>query len=954
MKRTILILLIIVISFFTSNCFSQVFGKNKVTDKKFDWMTYKTNHFIIYYYPSAERLVKTMGDMAEIGYAKISEILGHSIKKRIPLILYKSHSDFQQTNVILDTLDEGVGGFAELLKYRIVIPFTGSMDEFQKVITHEITHIFQYNILYKELLAHIYTGEFLYSPPIWFIEGMSEYMADNWGIDGETVLRDAVITNSIVPLTKLQDWEPLGSRVYLGYKQGLSAITYLAEKYGSDKLGEILNELALSRTKDMDSALKNTIGISLEEFDKNWMEYIKKKYWPEVGIKQYPASIGMNLTKDNNSYNNIKPVWSPSGDLIAYIAYYDNYNEIRIVSSLDGRVFSKITSHLRKQEYEYIREKGSGLSWSPDGDEIAFIGNKNSKDLLMIVNVLTGELVKKIEMPFDLAYSPAWSSDGKCIAIIGLKDCKSDIYSFNIEDGRMTQITSDIYDESSVSWHPKEDKIVYSSERNGRYKIFVHDLETNETTQLTYGRQNDLSPSWSSDGKKIVFCSNLNGIYDVYTMDNQGKNLTRLTNILTACFNPVLSPNGENLALSIFYNYKNDIYIIKSNEFINEKIEPLFSQEDEEPLYVMDDKDIRGVKYNLNFAPDLIYVNFGYISGGSLENTIQLIASDIMGDHRFSAGINAISIQSQPDLFLAYYYLKRKTDYGIALFNWNEFRIEGDNRFWQRTTGIEGYISYPWNKFNRMDFQLGRYLRFTEYTNTENDRTKKDSINALSASLINDSSQWSYFGPSSGKAYRFTIEQSLKISKRDLQTTNVIMDFRKYFKLGKRSGFATRLISAGSFGQDRENFYLGSSFRQSQGFIFFEKPLMRGYSNNEVFGTKVGLLNLEVRIPFIDELRFGWPVSWGIGGIRGVLFMDFAGVSPRPQNAKDIYGKIISYDEDFKPWIRDEQGFRLVDLRSAIGAGFRIGPFSFDFAKKTDFNKLGKGYKFHFGYGQEF
>ena len=129
---------------------------------------------------------------------------------------------------------------------------------------------------------------------------------------------------------------------------------------------------------------------------------------------------------------------------------------------------------------------------------------------------------------------------------------------------------------------------------------------------------------------------------------------------------------------------------------------------------------------------------------------------------------------------------------------------------------------------------------------------------------------------------------------------------------------------------------------------------MRGYNNSEVFGTKVGLLNLEARIPFIDELRFGWPVSWGIGGIRGVLFIDFAGVLPRPKNAKDIYGDLISYDEDFKPWIRDRGGFRLVDIKSAIGAGFRIGPFSFDFAKKTDFNSLGKGYKFHFGYGQEF
>ena len=284
-------------------CYSQSFGKNKVIRKEFDWQTYKTTHFIIYYYPDGEWLVRTMAEAAELAYVKISNILEHEISKQTPLILYKSHDDFRQTNVILEPLSEGVGGFAELLKYRVVIPFTGSIDDFQKVITHEITHIFQYDILYKNLLAHIYTGEFLSSPPLWFIEGMAEYMSDDWDAQGEMVLRDAVMNNSIVPLSRLQDFGPLGSRVYLGYKQGQSAVQYLLDNYGIDKLPEILRELKDSRTKDMDTALKNTIGIGLEKFDEEWQLEIKKRYWPNIADKQDPNFIGTNLTKkDKNSY----------------------------------------------------------------------------------------------------------------------------------------------------------------------------------------------------------------------------------------------------------------------------------------------------------------------------------------------------------------------------------------------------------------------------------------------------------------------------------------------------------------------------------------------------------------------------------------------------------------------------------------------------------------------------
>ena len=45
-----------------------------------------------------------------------------------------------------------------------------------------------------------------------------------------------------------------------------------------------------------------------------------------------------------------------------------------------------------------------------------------------------------------------------------------------------------------------------------------------------------------------------------------------------------------------------------------------------------------------------------------------------------------------------------------------------------------------------------------------------------------------------------------------------------------------------------------------------------------LLAPRMGLLNFEVRIPFIDELRFGWPFAWAIGGIRGILFADFGTV----------------------------------------------------------------------------
>ncbi|HGJ66588.1 TPA: hypothetical protein ENS27_14585, partial [bacterium] len=758
MRKAILLTLILLIILINAQIsLSQVFSKNKLNDRHFDWMTYKTSHFIIYYYPEAEGLVRTMGDMAEIAYAKISEILEHEIKKQIPLVLYKSHSDFRQTNIVLESLDEGVGGFSELLKYRVVIPFTGSMIDFQEVITHEVTHVFQFDILYRDMFAHIYTGEFLYSPPLWFLEGLSEFMADDWDAEGEMVLKDAVIENTIVPLTRLQDFSPLGSRVYLGYKEGQSAITYLVTEYGIDKLPSILRELFVSRTKDINSALKNTIGIDLEQFNKDWEEHLKKKYWPQISEKQNPTSFGKNLTDKSEDYSSVRPIWSPSGDLIAYIAHRDIRNEIRIISAIDGSLFMAINDSNIGDRYESIRDNGTGIAWSPDGDRIAFIASKNDRDILYIVNIISKNIVKKVKMPFDVAYSPSWSPDNQKLAFIGMKNGRTDIYSFDIQEGKINQLTSDHKSKTSLSWHPTEQKIAYSMEHDTSYKLYLLDLINGQNKRITCGDQNDVSPSWSSDGKQIFYCSDVNNIYDIYTIDVEdidnmeddpkSMTATKRTNILTGCSTPRLSPNGEKLAMSVFHNYKSNIYILKSMEMLNERV--IFSdpEELEDYSYAVDDKPIKGVKSGLKFSPDVIFVNFGYISGGALQNTIQFVASDMMGDHRVMTSIDAVSLWSQPDVIALYYYLKKRTDFGLALFNLNEYHIEGGNQFWQRNAGIQTYISYPLDKFNMLELSVGRYLRFFDYINETGSSSKSDSLNVIGLSAVRNNVAWSYIGP---------------------------------------------------------------------------------------------------------------------------------------------------------------------------------------------------------------
>ena len=931
---------------FSQNSWTQGFGKNKVTDEPFDWKIHRTEHFDIHYYPSGERLVPIMADIAEEAYEKHSEDFDHEIKDRTPLILYQSHKDFQETNIILQEIHEGIGGFAEIFKRRMVIPFTGSMEAFREVIFHELVHIFQYDIIYQKPAAHIYSGEFLYSPPIWFIEGSADYFGEDNDTVGEMVLRDASLANYIVPLTRLQDFRVLGPHVFLGYKMGQSAVGYLVETYGRDKVGQIMHELRHIRTKDIDTAFKNVLGISLEEFDKSWRRVIQKKYWPMVQHKDSPDTIAKNLTDESRHSSNFKPAWSPSGDIIAYITGSDGFGEIVLMSAKSGKRLARISRRFFGSKYEDLRMDGSGIAWSPDGDCIVCIAKHHGTDYLLVIDIITKKLKHRLKLDFDAAYSPAYDGSGDRIVFSALNNGQTDLYIIELVTGEITRLTNDPFNDNHPSWHPTKEEIIYSSERESKNKLVIFDVNNRAQRQLTYGEHNAVSPNWSPDGEKIIFCSDLHGVYDLHTIKPDGTEFTRLTSIITGCFNPSLDPDQKNIVFTAYQNGRQDIYLMDVSKALDEKIDmpPLDVQPIVADAYTPAPRRIGRRKYDTNIALDAIFTNFNLGADGLLRNTTEFIGSDMMGNHRVGASLINQSGFLAPDFILRYGFLARRSDIGAALFNYHQYYLLGTTRdrrgYLQRTTGFLGFMSYPFNRYRRLDFNLLMYSTPFSFNFEPNPSRSFGDNRAIlflgTLSLVGDTTMWKVFGPHTGTRYKLSFEKSFRALGSELELTNLVFDYRRYFKLGRRSTFATRLLLGGSFGSDKSLFYLGGI------------DTLRGYRYQDLIGTRMGLMNFEIRIPFIDELRFGWPFPWAISGIRGIAFSDFG----------TVWSETLHRDNPYHVIHKENNRYRLDDVKASVGIGLRLqlGFFSLDFdvARRTDLAEINPDTMFHFGLSQAF
>src|SRR5688500_19816394 len=172
------------------------FGKNKIRYNNFEWHIYTTDHFEIYYYPEIEAHLERVTSYAESAYQQVSSDLKHDLAFKIPLVVFKTQSEFQQQNIEASELPEGVLAFAEPYRDRMVLPIDEPSDALYRLITHELTHIFEFDIIPRTLLRR--------GLPLWVDEGLADFNTGYWNPFDLMSVRDAAFADIRPPMCDLQ------------------------------------------------------------------------------------------------------------------------------------------------------------------------------------------------------------------------------------------------------------------------------------------------------------------------------------------------------------------------------------------------------------------------------------------------------------------------------------------------------------------------------------------------------------------------------------------------------------------------------------------------------------------------------------------------------------------------------------------------------------------------------
>jgi hypothetical protein len=922
------------------------FGRNKVQYNNFDWHTLSTPHFKIYYYPEMKELAEIGAAYAEEAYKIHQQNFNYSFNDTTPIIFYSTSSHFRETNTTPGLIPDGVGGFFEFIKGRVVIPYDGSLGNFKHVIRHELCHVFMTAKVGNVLHSHRQSTDRM--PPLWFTEGLAEYWSTEWDATAEMVIKDAVLNNYMVGLS---DWEYFYGTFFM-YKMGQNALSYINDKYGHEKILQLIENMWMS--DDFSIVMENTIGKDYEGFDKEWLYHLKKLYFPTLIKDDNPSAASLGVFTKGFGH---KPAYYSDGkrEEIYLIGNQSGYTSLYKVDLKDKRKKPELLIEGEKsEEFEEFHFFRTGLDISSKG-VLSFSAKSGESDALYLYDVKNEKILNSYHFKDVVQIgSTSFSPDGNKIIFSALDvGGKSDIYLFDLLTKKLTRLTNDYYDDRDADFSPDGKSFVFSSDRtsygyNNRYNLFIYNLDDNSISYLTTGDQVDFSPQFSDDGKKIVYTSTTGGVQNIWYLDlrdgisSQGRGeykevtglqVKKLTNFTTAAFDPRWA--GDNRI--VFSSYENGNINVRMLKDVNEMVDTPkairnLSYEKIKELWFAD--KIKGIpkknelKYKKEYSLDIATTNisndpvFGTNAGGVLA------MSDLLGNDQYYFLVYNNSETGEEffksfNIAISRVSLEHRLNYAYGVFHLSGKRYDYGDEFayFERTFGGYFAISYPLSYFRRID--AGISLANSKRDLTESGINRRALLLTNSLSYVKDNSIWGPTGPLDGNRFNITLSYTTDIQYSNVSYYTLILDYRNYFRLSRTVALATRLEYLVNQGKEARRWVMGGSWD------------LRGYRLFSIRGRKLWLGNLELRFPLINlvQLRFPMGVDFYIPYIRGAAFID-AG------NAWDD-----KYDETL----------------GSMGLGLRINLFNiialrYDFGKRIEnnFKKFQDGFFSQFYFGWDF
>ncbi|WP_010662041.1 basic secretory protein-like protein [Marinilabilia salmonicolor] len=898
---------------------AQYFGKNKPSYRSFDFHLSQTDHFDIYHYLSDSSRIAFIGGLAEQWYHYHHQILADTFDNRSPVLMYRNHADFQQTNAIMGDIGVGTGGVTEGLKRRVVMPFSFSDYQTSHVLGHEMVHAFQYHII--EESSNLNLGA-ISRVPLWMIEGMAEYLSVG-NSDAYTAvwMRDALLSNDFPSLNELGNY----SR-YSPYRFGQAFWSYIASRYGEQYLRRLFVASAIN---GYHSAIENQLGLTVDSLSSAWRSTLTSKLITAEDSTY--TMIGKRLFSSQNSGKyNLSPSVSPDGKYIVFLSERDIYSlDLFLADAASGEIISKIYTSSHNADIDALEYTETAGSWSPDNRYYAFVAYRKGKSVIIFYDVENGQTDRIIFHPdVDAVSAPAWSPNGNGIAFSAMRMGISNLCFFSFADNSFEFLTQSSYAAMQPAWSPDGRWLWFITDEPaheqsfffpGNFNLAKLSIKTGQVEVVsTFPGAKNLNPLPIND-REVLFLSNVNGRRDLYVLDGPTGALKRATDYATGIMGITEMSPALNMAQDTLYYsmLKSGVFqIIKAPlegllhqakrvdpqpfDYRAARLAPYserFSRVDQNLIYrgvlsaetvdmqAADPENQWQLDYVGNMAAGVMTGRFGTGVAGSVE----ALFSDVLGNNLLYGGVSIngeiYDFGGQIALLHQRHRIKTGVSFSHIPYRMGYYSYEGEDdqeelvyfsrRIFEDKGAVFSFL--PLSRSARVEAGMSMAHYSYRYEKIENIRSYYPTYNEtgrkidapdgywvgnLDVAYVFDNSRSGIASPVDGTRTRIQAEKYLN----GVNAHAFLVDFRRY-KFVRPFSFAYRFYYYGRHGADR------NTNRMTRLFVGYPW-LVRGYDTGEFYmdstqstrgigikqliGNNLFITNLEWRMPFSGPFDFAW------------------------------------------------------------------------------------------------
>ena len=217
--------------------------------------------------------------------------------------------------------------------------------------------------------------------------------------------------------------------------------------------------------------------------------------------------------------------------------------------------------------------------WSPDGNQLAYVGFENGKSSVFIQDLQTGK-VRALLKDLRGGGSPKWSPDGATIALAYGVDRNVDIYLVTLSTGELRRVTETPSIDTEPAWSPDGRKIAFTSDRLGSPLTFEVELDDVTTVRsLAVGLKQTFGPSYSPDGSALVMIVKDEAGLCVELLDLQSGKRTRI-GAGPLDESPSFSPDGKFVIYAAQHGALGSIEVVSVDGTVRQTLKSMNSLRD--------------------------------------------------------------------------------------------------------------------------------------------------------------------------------------------------------------------------------------------------------------------------------------------------------------------------------------------------------------------------------------